>query len=241
MLWAAVAVQPGITMEDLIHEETRYKKISALLAYELEATCPVLLERRVRQINGLLTADGRKLNGRQVALMIKNTLGFNDNMSGTCSIKYFIETKLLGDNKMERFAETWNWFLERMQNGVVTELGLRDQLYELMKGSKALECEIKAYEHALEGSDEKSYDYLTASIIRHVEKTSRKSHESHKDAFTKHLKDGNDTQQVKLMSEVKDKDPANAALRVAKTQPDLTAKALAAVIGKQPAAAVAGN
>ena len=39
MIWLAVAFQPSTTFEDLTREEPRLKKISALLAYELEGTC----------------------------------------------------------------------------------------------------------------------------------------------------------------------------------------------------------
>ena len=138
MIFVSIAFLPGITLEDLTWEPPRMRKISAMLAYEVEDTCPVWLARKIIRINALLSQYGMELNGRQVLWLVKHSLDFNDNLSNSVSIVEFTQLKYMGDDKIERFVETWNWFLERIQHGVMTELGLRDQLWNTIKDSKKM-------------------------------------------------------------------------------------------------------
>ena len=162
MLFTSIAFLLGITLEDLTWEPPRMRKISAMLAYEVEDTCPFWLKRKIGRINELLSPCGMELNGRKVLWLVKHSLDFNDNLSNTVSIIEFTKLEYMGDDKIERFVETWNWFLERIQHGVMTELGLRDQLWNTIKGSKKMSYEMAIYDHAIEGALER----LTITLWR---------------------------------------------------------------------------
>ena len=86
MLWLAQAWKPGVTIHDLTYEDDRYVKISALLAYELEKTCPAWLRKHINDINNELAQHGGEINGRQIVHMIIDSLNFDDNLADIVNI-----------------------------------------------------------------------------------------------------------------------------------------------------------
>lgn len=119
----------------------------------------------------------------------------------------------------------------------MTKRGLRDCSWNKVNESKILDYEWKIYDHALEGSPEKTYDYWLACLLKQIKRSRRKDQDNHEKKLIDHLEIGSGTQQVKLMSEVTEKDEAAPTARVAKAQSKYNAQAMAAVTGKANAAA----
>ena len=115
----------------------------------------------------------------------------------------------------------------------MTKRGLRDHFWSKAKESKILEYKWKIYDHALEGSPEKTYDNLLACLLRQIERSRHKAQENRKKTYIDHLETASGTQQVT------EKDQAAPAARGAKAQSKYNAQAMAAVTGK--ANATAGN
>ena len=143
--------------------------LNAMITSSGDSGREVGMEIQVMTLNLARRTPPGIIRGRQIVAMILESFRSSTHTDLTFTGKHLYEITFPGDSKLSLFKNQWIHILSAMrEDDKPRGLALRDILFDKIKGSSSMACDIQYYRKRPEGDPEKSYEYLMEMMARTI-------------------------------------------------------------------------
>ena len=145
----------------------KFKTLDTKLLAALTRVAEGELSRQILNFKEVEASQGRIVRGRQVLLMFDQHFKTSEEAGALYGTEDLLKVKLDGDD-LTSFLRNWEAVLVGMSR-VPDPATLKDLFYREVRNSRKFR-DLDVYERALDGTRDKSYDFLITVVRRHLDR-----------------------------------------------------------------------
>ena len=199
------------TLAKELGDPGKFKTLDTKLLSALTRVAKGELSQQILNFKEVEASQGRIVRGRQVLLMFDQHFKTSEEAGALYGTEDLLKVKLDGDD-LKSFLSNWEAVLVGMSH-VPDPATLKDLFYREVRNSRKLRYDLDVYERALDGTKDKSYDFLVTAVRRYLDRERlRTNRDKVSQAYSaKYANPAASSQDRRARSPTRNKDPKNSS------------------------------